>query len=180
MNPFVLGLAAALAALLAGPALPPSPDAGRQPVPDQRVTPQAIPPREGAHWPVSPLTVVRPFEPHEQFGPGHRGVDLAATPGQPVFASLTGEVSFVGTVAGHPVVVIRHQGELRTTYLPVSPTLAVGTTVEAGQPIGSLAVGMHCPMSTCLHWGARLGDEYVDPLTLLGREVVLLPLRPSP
>ncbi len=180
MNPFVLGLAAALAALMAGTPLPPSPDASRQPFPDQPVTRQAIPHREVAQWPVSPVTVVRSFEPHEQFGPGHRGVDLAATPGQTVFASLGGEVSFVGTVAGHPVVVIRHQGGLRTTYLPVAPTLAVGTNVEAGQPIGSLTVGMHCPMSTCLHWGARLGDDYVDPLTLMGREVVLLPPAPPP
>jgi murein DD-endopeptidase MepM/ murein hydrolase activator NlpD len=119
------------------------------------------------------------FEPHDRFGAGHRGVDLAATPGQLVRAALAGEVTFAGKVAGRPVVVVRHPGGLRTTYLPVVPVVPVGTQVSAGTVLGRLDTDQHCELSTCLHWGARLGDEYVDPLSLLGLEadhIVLLPL----
>jgi len=176
MNPFALGLAAAtLASLAATSPLTAATLPDRQPVPAQRATAETTPPDEVAQWPLTPATVVRLFEPHEQFGPGHRGVDLTATPGQAVWAAMAGEISFSGEVAGRPVVVIEHTGGLRTTYLPVASSVAVGTHVDAGQPIGSLATGMHCLTSSCLHWGARLGDEYVDPLTLVEREVVLLP-----
>jgi murein DD-endopeptidase MepM/ murein hydrolase activator NlpD len=78
-------------------------------------------------------------------------------------------------VAGRPVVVIEHEGGLRTTYLPVASTVAVGSFVAAGQHLGSLTPSTHCPVSTCLHWGARRDGAYLDPLTLLRHEVVLLP-----
>ena len=176
MNPFALGLAtAALAALAANLPLTAATLPARQPPPDQRAAGLATPSDAAALWPTTPATVLRPFEPHERFGAGHRGVDLAATPGQAISSVLPGRVSFSGDVAGRPVVVIEHTGGLRTTYLPVASSVAVGTHVDAGQPIGSLATGMHCLTSSCLHWGARLGDEYVDPLTLVEREVVLLP-----
>ncbi len=177
MNPFALGLATAtLAALVANLPLTAATLPARQPPPAQRAAGLATPRDTAASWPTTPATVLRPFEPHEAFGPGHRGVDLAAVPGQEVRSALIGRVSFAGEVAGRPIVVIEHEGDLRTTYLPLAATVAVGTRVDAGQPIGTLAVGAHCPVSSCLHWGARLGNEYVDPLTLLGREVVLLPL----
>jgi murein DD-endopeptidase MepM/ murein hydrolase activator NlpD len=74
------------------------------------------------------------------------------------------------------VVVIEHQGGLRTTYLPVASTVAVGAHISVGQPIGSLTADRHCPLSSCLHWGARLDGVYRDPLTLVEHEIVLLPL----
>jgi hypothetical protein len=57
-----------------------------------------------------------------------------------------------------------------------------GDDVDAGQVVGTLeAVGSHCYPRVCLHLGARHGDEYVDPLTLLGpREVRLKPLGAAP
>ena len=38
----------------------------------------------------------------------------------------------------------------------------------AGQRIG-LVLGSHrgCPVASCLHWGARRGADYLDPLSLL-------------
>jgi murein DD-endopeptidase MepM/ murein hydrolase activator NlpD len=128
-----------------------------------------------AEWPVTPATVVRSFEPYQRFGPGHRGVDLAATPNQPVHSALPGVVTFAGRVAGRPVVVVRHSDGLRTTYLPVLPTVRVGDRVVGGEPIGRLATDLHCIQTSCLHWGARRGDTYLDPLTLLPQQVVLLP-----
>src|SRR5690606_15665957 len=50
-------------------------------------------------WPLTPRPrVVRPFDPPTSpYGPGHRGVDLAAAPGQPVLAAAEGRIVHAGT-----------------------------------------------------------------------------------
>jgi murein DD-endopeptidase MepM/ murein hydrolase activator NlpD len=122
--------------------------------------------------------VARPFDPPATvYGAGHRGVDLAGTPGEPVLAAGDGVVVFAGMVAGRPVVSIEHAGGLRTTYEPVSPEVGAGQAVARGSPIGSLLAGHPgCPVAACLHWGLRRGGTYLDPLLLLGLpRVRLLP-----
>ncbi|MTD59521.1 M23 family metallopeptidase [Amycolatopsis pithecellobii] len=124
-------------------------------------------------WPLSPVPdVTRPFQqPETTYGPGHRGVDLAVEPGQQVLAAGTGVVVFAGQVAGQGVVSIDHDGGLRTTYEPVSPTVPVGTQVFTGQPIGTVNPGHPgCPAAACLHWGVRRGEEYLNPLALIQTE----------
>ncbi|SED84861.1 Peptidase family M23 [Ruania alba] len=101
---------------------------------------------------------------------GHRGVDIPAETGQPVFASGTAVVAFAGAVVDRPVVSLEHPGGLRTTYEPVAPTVEVGDAVVAGDLIGTVSTGGHC--TGCLHWGARAGaGYYLDPLTLLSGPV---------
>ncbi|MEU3569377.1 M23 family metallopeptidase [Kitasatospora sp. NPDC036755] len=113
---------------------------------------------------------------------GHRGVDLAAAPGAEIRAAAPGVIAFSGLVAGRPVVTVSHPGSgtppLRTTYLPVTGTLPVGTPVAAGRTIGLLAPGgRHCPGRDCLHWGLLRGNRYLDPLALFGAGAArLLPL----
>ncbi|MGH3783188.1 MAG: M23 family metallopeptidase [Pseudonocardiaceae bacterium] len=140
-------------------------------------------------WPLagSP-TVVQAFRPPAwRYGPGHRGVDLASAAGAPVLAAGVGTVVFAGTVAGHGVVSVDHQGGLRTTYEPVSPTVNAGDRVARGQRIGTVQPGhLGCPVTVCLHWGVlrspghgEAGDDrqYLDPLRLLGgARVRLLPI----
>jgi murein DD-endopeptidase MepM/ murein hydrolase activator NlpD len=132
-------------------------------------------------WPLAGSPpVTRAFEaPLGPFGPGHRGVDLAAAPGAPVLAAGAGVVAFAGMVAGRPVVSVDHPGGLRTTYEPVDPTVAAGQAVARGSPIGTLLVGhAGCPAAACLHWGVRRGAVYLDPLALLRAvRVRLLPWR---
>lgn len=127
---------------------------------------------------VSPLPgpVVRGFDPPAQpWLAGHRGVDLLGEPGDQVVAALAGRVSFAGRVAGRDVVVVSH-GSLRTTYLPIRASVRPGDRVQAGQEIGQLQLGHPCLGGTCLHWGLKRGDEYLDPLSLLDpAEVRLLP-----
>ena len=132
-----------------------------------------------AVWPLDPQpTVVAGFDPPvSAYGAGHRGVDLAGRPGQPVRAAAAGRVVFAGAVAGRGVVVVDH-GATRTTYEPVRADVALGSLVAAGEQVGTLqSAGSHCAPATCLHWGLIAGETYLDPLTLVsGRRVRLLPL----
>lgn len=130
-------------------------------------------------WPLAgqPDVVTAFSPPDERWGRGHRGVDLAGAPAQPVLAALDGEVTFAGTIAGLGVVVVSH-GPTRTTYQPVVADVRVSQNVEAGDRLGWLhPAGSHCAPAACLHWGWRLGDLYLDPLDLVGGTGVrLLPL----
>jgi murein DD-endopeptidase MepM/ murein hydrolase activator NlpD len=108
------------------------------------------------------------FDPPDQpWLAGHRGVDIVGDPGGPIKAALAGQVSFAGMVAGRPVISLRH-GDLMTTYEPVVATVSVGDEVGAGQVIGTLETGhTSCPEKTCLHWGLRRSETYLNPLDLL-------------
>jgi murein DD-endopeptidase MepM/ murein hydrolase activator NlpD len=86
-----------------------------------------------------------------------------------VVAAGAGRVVFAGELAGRGVISVEHEGGLRTTYEPVTASVAAGSPVAAGQPIGTLQAGHPgCAPASCLHWGARLPDgTYLDPLALL-------------
>jgi murein DD-endopeptidase MepM/ murein hydrolase activator NlpD len=130
-------------------------------------------------WPLRPEPeVVRRFDPPDSpYGAGHRGVDLLGQVGQPVVSALPGTVTYAGSLAARGVVVVDH-GTTRTTYEPVTATVAVGTPVAAGTQIGTLDLaGSHCFPRACLHWGWIEGETYLDPLRLVGAGPVrLLPL----
>ena len=136
-------------------------------------------------WPLRPRpAVLRMFDaPSPNWNRGHRGVDLAGVPGQPVYAAAAGTVVFAGELAGRPLVSIAHPGGLRTSYEPVQPSIRVGQLVDAGTAIGELMAGHEgCAAAACLHWGAMWGAasraDYVDPLGLLiSTPIRLKPLR---
>lgn len=136
------------------------------------------PARDGV-WPLAPRPrIVEGFDPPAvRWGAGHRGVDLAGSPGAEVRAALPGRVSFAGRVAGRGVVVVDHGGS-RTTYQPVQARVDVGQQVGRGDVVGVLRrEGSHCLPAACLHWGLRRGETYLDPLTLVGGGPVrLLPM----
>jgi murein DD-endopeptidase MepM/ murein hydrolase activator NlpD len=130
-------------------------------------------------WPLDPRPgVLRRFAVGPApWSPGHRGVDLAASPRQPVLAAGAGVVSFAGRIAGVGAVSVAHGDGLRTTYQPVDAEVHVGDRVTTGQELGTVSSWTgHCARP-CLHWGAIRGAAYIDPLTLLGLvPPVLLPL----
>ncbi|MFJ3777537.1 peptidoglycan DD-metalloendopeptidase family protein [Streptomyces sp. NPDC090075] len=122
-------------------------------------------------WPVGLRPpVLRGWEPPATvYGPGHRGVDVGASAGEPVRAVAAGRVFFAGRVAGRGVVSVALTGtDLRTTYEPVAATVKKGDEVAAGQVVGTVEpAGAHCGARACVHWGLLRGETYLDPLLLL-------------
>lgn len=132
-------------------------------------------------WPLRPPpAVTRGFDaPSPDWQRGHRGVDLAGVPGQPVYAAGPATVVFAGTLAGRPVVSLAHAGGLRTSYEPVEASVQVGQLVDASTALGRLMAGhAGCSAAACLHWGAMWGPasraDYVDPLGLLATTPIRL------
>lgn len=144
--------------------------------------------------------VVHPFEkPAQRWSAGHRGVDLAVPENdRRVYAPAPGKVVFSGTVVNRKVLVIAHPDGRRSTFEPMDEALPVGTTVAAGEVIGTVAtpdsVGgngerpyRRCT-TACLYWGVRQGSargdgsgktaEYINPMSLLGSKEpsILLPV----
>lgn len=135
----------------------------------------ATPHRERWQWPTSgPVAVVEGFAPpaHDWL-PGRRGVTLQYPAPSPVYACASGTVTVAGPIAGRGVISIRHEVGGRvvwSTYLPVTPSVAVGDHVQKGSIIG-LVEGD----SPTLHWGAKTGRRtYIDPIRMtLGRPRLL-------
>ena len=141
--------------------------------------------------------VVHPFEkPAQRWSAGHRGVDLAVSENdRRVYAPAAGKVVFSGTVVNRKVLVIAHPDGRRSTFEPMDEALPVGTTVAAGEVIGTVAVTAgtgerpyrRCS-TACLYWGVRQGGargdgsgktaEYINPMSLLGSKEpsILLPV----
>ena len=142
--------------------------------------------------------VVHPFEnPAQRWSPGHRGVDLAVPENdRHVYAPAPGKVVFSGTIVNRKVLVIAHPDGRRSTFEPMDEALPVGTTVAAGEGIGTVAVTAggtserpyrRCT-TACLYWGVRQGGtrgdgsgktaEYINPMSLLGSKEpsILLPV----
>jgi murein DD-endopeptidase MepM/ murein hydrolase activator NlpD len=144
------------------------------------VSPAAAVAAPSWQWPLTPRPgVLRNFDPPPKpWLSGHRGVDLgAASDGVQVSSPAAGTVSFAGVVVDRPVITIDHGNGLRSSFEPVESTLTAGTVVAAGQPIGTLLPG-HCAAASCVHWGVRRGDDYVNPLQFVMdlRPSILLPL----
>ena len=117
-----------------------------------------------------PGAVLRPYrEPVARYASGHRGVDFEAAPGTPVSVANDGRVTFAGSVAGGLHVVVAHEGGIRTSYsflarIDVRP----GATVSSGEVIGATGGSSAEHGTNALHFGARIGDRYIDPMLLFG------------
>ena len=118
-------------------------------------------------WPVKHShTVVRAFDaPDSPWGPGHRGVDVAASEGDRVIAPVSGTIHFSGRVVNRGIITIKTNEGILVSIEPVVATVT-GGRVRAGKPIGTVGSG-HCT-GGCLHIGLRVGGEYRSPAAELG------------
>jgi hypothetical protein len=115
--------------------------------------------------------VLQGFDPPDTtFGAGHRGVDLAAVAGDVVGAAADGRVVFAGSVAGDVWVSIAHADGVTTSYGPMADLrVRAGQDLARAETLGRLAAGGHGTgrRDAGLHWGARIGGRYIDPMDLL-------------
>lgn len=111
--------------------------------------------------------------PESPYGPGNRGLDYATVPGEAVGAAADGEVVFAGRIGPSGHVVVLHADGIRTSYSFLdSVGVARGQRVVGGQ-----AVGTSGPV---LHFGARAGEDYIDPGLLLASGPAQVHLVPGP
>ena len=88
--------------------------------------------------------MVRTFDaPSPDWHRGHRGVDLAGAPGQPVYAAGAATVVYAGVLAGRQLVSLAHPGGLHTSYEPVQATVRGGARPPA--PTMSIRWGCWSP-----------------------------------
>ncbi|VDG76821.1 Peptidase family M23 [Actinobaculum suis] len=109
--------------------------------------------------------------------PGHRGVDMAFVLDQPVLAAGSGTVIYAGMLVDRMVISIEHPNGIRTSYEPVEPRVKRGQRVTAGEVIGWAQAGHSDKVPegfVAVHWGARRGSVYLDPLSLLRRREIRL------
>jgi murein DD-endopeptidase MepM/ murein hydrolase activator NlpD len=113
--------------------------------------------------------IIRHFEPPPTpFAAGHRGIDMAVPIGTQVVASNAGVVAFAGLVATELFVSIDHPDGIRTTYsFLTSVSIKKGDVVARGQPIALSGPGHADSTQSHLHFGARIGETYIDPEPLL-------------
>lgn len=151
-------------------------------IPAESASARAAPPAPdlvslGWVWPASAFRLARPYvAPAHDYGPGHRGIDLALDEGMPVRAPADGVIAFAGSVAGRGVLTIDHGDGLVTTLEPVHSLLPAGAAVRRGEAVAALGAGGHVEAGQ-LHFGVRLNGSYINPMLLLDGvpRAVLLP-----
>ena len=145
-----------------------------------------VAPGEGDTCLVPPVArpVAEPFvAPECPYCAGHRGVEYATSPGDPVLAASTGVVTFAGEVAGVRWVVVTDLPGRRVSYGYLRTSAVVsGASVVVGEVVGTA--------SDRLYLGVRQDDTPVDPGPLLTATVAISrsrlvpvdgsPARPAP
>jgi murein DD-endopeptidase MepM/ murein hydrolase activator NlpD len=101
-------------------------------------------------------------------GRPHKGIDIAADKGDPIYAALKGKVVYSGTQRGYGnVIILEHDDYVMTVYAHNEANLVrLGETVSKGQPIASLgqtgtATGPH------LHFEYRIKGKAINPRKVL-------------
>lgn len=100
----------------------------------------------------------------------HKGVDLAAPYGEPVYSAGNGRVISAGYSPGYGRTVhIRHGGGYSTLYAHMSrPLVRKGETVRIGQRIGKVgSTGMST--GNHLHFELQKNGRLLDPVEWFGR-----------
>jgi murein DD-endopeptidase MepM/ murein hydrolase activator NlpD len=134
-------------------------------------------------WPVQG-PVIRGFEPPATpYSSGHRGIDIGCPFGTELHAANDGVVAFAGWVGGSLFISIDHPDGVRTTYSWLSSvSVKAKQAVARGEVIGATGHGHPEITDPHLHFGARVGSTYIDPMLLLegGSVVGLIHLAPMP
>ncbi|HET6512296.1 MAG TPA: peptidoglycan DD-metalloendopeptidase family protein [Candidatus Kapabacteria bacterium] len=95
------------------------------------------------------------------------GIDIAATPGSPVFAVADGEVSLISSLPNYgSIIILRHASGFHTVYADLSGiSVGRGAKVKAGQRIAS--TGENAELGGLLHFEVWRGRNKQNPLAWL-------------
>lgn len=101
-------------------------------------------------------------------GRPHRGIDISAQVGEPIYACLDGKVAYVGTQRGYGnVIILEHENYVMSVYAHNEANLVrLGEEVRRGQPIATLGKtgttsGPH------LHFEYRIRGKAINPREVL-------------
>jgi murein DD-endopeptidase MepM/ murein hydrolase activator NlpD len=98
----------------------------------------------------------------------HKGIDLAAPKGEPIYAALDGKIVFVGRQRGYGnVIIIEHTDSIMTVYAHNDTNLVrKDDLVTAGQPIATVGQtgNAKCPH---LHFEYRVKGKAINPRQIL-------------
>jgi murein DD-endopeptidase MepM/ murein hydrolase activator NlpD len=112
------------------------------------------------------------------YGPGHRGIDIAAPVGELVRAPAAGRVVFAGPVAGVNWVTLVVAPGVLVTLGPLLDPVVTATRVQAKAPVGRIGPGHTATRAAsatpaapaapaALHLSVRVDGVYVDPVAYL-------------
>ena len=107
-----------------------------------------------------------------EFGPRagrqHKGIDISAPIGEPIYAAMDGKVAFAGTQKGYGnIVILEHDDYVMTIYAHNETNLVrLGEEVKKGQPIATLG---DTGTTTCphLHFEYRSKGKAINPREVL-------------
>ena len=118
--------------------------------------------------PVSSNVITSPFGPRPNdkgWSDPHKGIDLRAREGEPIFASMPGKVIFTGGDYG--TIAVDHGDDVKTRYMHLSNIkVDDGDMVDAGEKIGQAGgQGPKGPRTYAphLHYEIFRGDQRIDP-----------------
>ena len=106
-----------------------------------------------------------------EWGPGHRGIDIAVNSSSLIAAPFDGSILFTGNVVNRQVVTLVSLSGLKASFEPACGLQPNGTKVIQGQVIGVPCVpdtdyAMHC--ESCMHFSVRNAYGYLNPLLFFG------------
>jgi murein DD-endopeptidase MepM/ murein hydrolase activator NlpD len=138
---------------------------GQHPAPTAPQVPQKY--AGNCRWPVEAGIVSSEFG--KRWGKPHKGIDIAADAGEPVYAIADADVIYAGDgLRGYGnVVILRHDAQMTSLYAHNSELkVHQGDHVSQGTLISLLGNTGHST-GPHVHFEIRQGDTAVDPRTLL-------------
>lgn len=110
--------------------------------------------------------------PANEYGAGHRGIDLEVEPNEKIRAPFDGVISFVGQVANRRLITLHSLTGYKVSFEPICSDLVEGEFVREQEVLGWACAAApdyqwHC--QNCVHFSVRSEAGYLNPLLFIGQ-----------